>query len=136
MMTTLQAGVMAVLIALPGRMVLQGASEAAYGTAPAAPRSNLTSRRPLSDGIREEAMRSAEAVGRAKAPQQAAPRRRWAGRHPVLLGALIGLGAGLAVSAGEGGSSDLSAGQVAAFLGGTGAGIGAAVGGIVGAVSR
>ena len=60
------------------------------------------------------------------------------GRHPVLLGALVGLGAGLAFTAGTGcaHSSDYTCGEFSLWFGGLGAGIGAGVGGIVALVRR
>jgi hypothetical protein len=64
-------------------------------------------------------------------------RRNWAGRHPVLLGALIGLGVGVSADAiqcvaPESGDNGLPCdARVAAFFGGLFAGIGAGVGAVV-----
>jgi hypothetical protein len=71
--------------------------------------------------------------------QQQRPReRRWAGRHPVLFGALVGLGVGVAVEAavipGADGGEPHSV--YLPMFGGVGAGIGALTGVIVSAVRR
>jgi hypothetical protein len=72
------------------------------------------------------------------ARQQPPPQRGWPGRHPVLFGALVGLGAGLAVEAvvipGRSGGEPHSA-YIPMFAG-VGAGIGSLVGFIVSAVRR
>ena len=70
-------------------------------------------------------------------PQQ--PRQRsWPGRHPVLFGALVGLGIGVAVEMavipGAGGGEPHSA--YLPLFGGVGAGIGSLTGVIVSAVRR
>ncbi len=74
------------------------------------------------------------------------PQRSWAGRHPVLLGTLIGLGVGLGNEvvqcaagvqiiphSGEGLPCDP---RVAAAVGGLSAGIGAGVGAVIGIFVR
>ena len=62
--------------------------------------------------------------------QQPAPQRSWRSRHPVLFGALVGVGAGLAVEAvvipGASGGEPHSA--YLPMFGGTGAGVGALIG--------
>lgn len=70
------------------------------------------------------------------APGQQQPQKRsWPGRHPVLFGALVGLGVGLVVEAavipGESGGEPHSA--YLPMFGGVGAGIGSLVGLIVSA---
>ena len=68
--------------------------------------------------------------------RQPPPRRSWAGRHPVIFGALIGLGVGLGVEAavipGASGGEPHSA--YLPMFGGVGAGSGALVGLILSAV--
>ncbi len=68
--------------------------------------------------------------------RQQPPRRSWAGRHPVIFGALIGLGVGLGVQAavipGASGGEPHSA--YLPMFGGVGAGSGALVGWIVSVV--
>jgi hypothetical protein len=90
---------------------------------------------PLRDGIRVEAARLANArvPDSASAAQVTERERSWPGQHPVFLGTVIGLGAGLAITARSEchKSSDYTCGQIATVLGGIGAGIGAGVGGIV-----
>jgi hypothetical protein len=70
--------------------------------------------------------------------KQPPPERSWPGRHPVLFGALVGLGAGLAIEAavipGASGGEPHSA-YIPMFAC-TGAGIGALVGLIVSAARR
>jgi hypothetical protein len=73
------------------------------------------------------------------AVHQHQPRERsWPGRHPVLFGALVGLGTGLAVEAavipGESGGEPHSAYRP--MFGGVGAGIGSLVGLIVSVARR
>lgn len=64
------------------------------------------------------------------ARQQAAPQRSWRSRHPVLFGALVGLGGGLAVQAvvipGASGGEPHTA--YLPMFGGIGAGVGSLVG--------
>jgi hypothetical protein len=70
--------------------------------------------------------------------QQQTQERGWVGRHPVLFGALVGLGVGLGVEAavipGESGGEPHSA--YLPMFGGVGAGIGALAGLIVSAARR
>ena len=83
--------------------------------------------RTLHEAVKKEAARFAVALGSQPTPQTPARRRHWAARHPVLLGTLVGAGVGLGFLAAEGcGSSDYTCSGLAAFFGGTGAGIGAA----------
>jgi hypothetical protein len=89
---------------------------------------------PIRDSIRLEATRLANTRVPDPAVQGSTqPERSWAGQHPVFLGTVIGLGAGLAIFARSEchKSSDYTCGQIATVLGGIGAGIGAGVGGIV-----
>jgi hypothetical protein len=70
--------------------------------------------------------------------QQQAQQRSWPGRHPVLFGALVGLGVGLVVEAavipGKSGGEPHSA--YLPMFGGTGAGIGSLTGLIVSVARR
>ncbi len=92
-------------------------------------------------GIMREAV-NRESVRLAALPpalRQQQPRERsWPGRHPVLFGALVGLGVGLVVEAavipGESGGEPHSA--YLPMFGGVGAGVGALVGLVVSAVRR
>ena len=88
---------------------------------------------PLRDSIRLEATRLANTRVPDPAAQVTERERSWPGQHPVFLGTVVGLGAGLAITAGSEcrKSSDYTCGQIATVLGGIGAGIGAGVGGIV-----
>jgi hypothetical protein len=88
---------------------------------------------PLRDSIRLEATRLANTRVPDPAAQVTERERSWPGQHPVFLGTVIGLGAGLAITARSEcrKSSDYTCGQIATVLGGIGAGIGAGVGGIV-----
>lgn len=69
----------------------------------------------------------------ARTTNSAAPQPSWPARHPVLLGTLVGGGIGLGVFATNDcrGSSDYTCSALAAFLGGTGAGLGALGGAVV-----
>lgn len=95
----------------------------------------------LPTGIMREAV-NRESVRLAALPpalRQQPPRERsWPGRHPVLFGALVGLGVGLGVEAavipGESGGEPHSA--YLPIFGGMGAGIGSLVGLIVSAARR
>ena len=88
---------------------------------------------PLHDGVKLEAMRLANTRLPDPPVQGTTRERSWPGQHPVFLGTVIGLGAGLAITARSEchKSSDYTCGQIATVLGGIGAGIGAGVGGIV-----
>jgi len=88
------------------------------------------------EAVTREAVRLA-ALPAGLSPQQ--PRERsWPGRHPVLFGAVVGLGVGLGVEAavipGESGGEPHSA--YIPIFGGIGAGIGSLVGAIVSAARR
>jgi hypothetical protein len=87
---------------------------------------------PLRDCLNKEAVRLAKTLAPDSPPQGTEHKRNWAGRHPVLLGVLIGLGVGLAYNATQcGASSDFTCAQLATFFGGIGTGIGAGAGGVV-----
>ena len=92
-------------------------------------------------GISRDAVNreSARLAALPPALRQQQPRERsWPARHPVIFGALVGLGVGLAVEAavipGESGGEPHSA--YLPIFGGLGAGIGSVVGLIVAAVRR
>lgn len=95
----------------------------------------------LPTGIMREAV-NREYVRLAALPlalrQQQSPKRSWPGRHPVLFGALVGLGVGLGVEAavipGKSGGEPHSA--YFPMFGGLGAGIGSLVGLIVSAARQ
>jgi hypothetical protein len=100
-----------------------------------------TSPTPLRDAVRREAARLATnehvatASASAQAAPDAAPQRSWPARHPILLGTLVGTGIGLGVLATHDcrKSSDYTCSGLAAFFGGTGAGLGA-LGGAVASI--
>jgi len=94
---------------------------------------------PLQDAVRREAARLATServatasIAETQSAQGAAPQRSWPARHPVLLGTLTGTGIGLGVLATQDcrASSDYTCSGLAAFFGGTGAGLGA-LGGLI-----
>jgi hypothetical protein len=70
--------------------------------------------------------------------QQPSTERSWRGRHPVLFGALVGLGSGLAIEAAviPGASGGEPHGVYMPMFGGVGAGIGALTGLIVSAARK
>ena len=98
---------------------------------------------PSSDGLRQsiarESAKLAQDPGTTSPQTQQPPQRTWAGRHPVALGAMIGVAGGViwgtAVcrTACEGG---LHTPLWQGFGAGVGAGIGAGIGAIVSAVRR
>jgi hypothetical protein len=97
---------------------------------------------PLHDALRREAARLARNASVTPATSaalhataSAAPQRSWPARHPILLGTLAGTGIGLGVLATHDcrKSSDYSCSALAAFFGGTGAGLGA-LGGAVASI--
>ena len=101
---------------------------------------------PLRDAANREAIQLARTIGTVQPPRSApGGGRSWAARHPALLGALVGLGAGFTIGAarcrypgGEGSScSDYTFPGNARLLGGlTIGGLGAGIGAGVGAVIR
>jgi hypothetical protein len=91
--------------------------------------------RPLHDGVAKAASQIAREPSHRSPgePQQ----HGWARRHPVILGALVGLGTGLVIDAKNcGASSDYTCGKLGVYLGGVGAGIGAGVGALVELATR
>jgi hypothetical protein len=121
------------MLAVPGGAFAPIAPLSADDGAATPYRSFVKAVSPLRDGIRLEAMRLAKARLPQPAAQVTEPERSWPGQHPVFLGTVIGLGAGLAITARSEcrKSSDYTCGQIATVLGGIGAGIGAGIGGIV-----
>jgi hypothetical protein len=94
---------------------------------------------PTNDGRDGTIRESIRLVALPPAVRQQQPRERsWPGRHPVLFGALVGLGTGLAVEAvvipGESGGEPHSAYRP--MFGSVGAGIGSLVGLIVSVARR
>lgn len=103
---------------------------------------HIESERTLRQSVALEATRLAQSRTTASLPSQQAAQRSWAGRHPVLLGALIGAGVGSAIAADSAiGCDDDSewpggcAGSVA-YPVGVVAGIGATVGLVVAWIRR
>jgi hypothetical protein len=99
---------------------------------------------PLRDAATREAIQLAITIGTVQPSSGPARGHSWVARHPVLLGALVGLGAGFTIGAatcrypgGEGSScSDYTFPGNARLLGGLtigglGAGIGAGVGAVI-----
>jgi hypothetical protein len=92
---------------------------------------------PLRRGVEREPVRLANVPMPASAAQGTRRQRNWAARHPVFLGTMIGLGAGLALSLPHcSASSDYTCTQLGAFYGGIFAGVGAGVGGVVSIILR
>ena len=121
-------------------LFLTSAVDVAAQTAASDQRARLRDAQPSATPVHDAVFREGTRLGSAGRVQPAASisDRSWAGRHPVLLGALVGLGAGLAFTAGTGcaHSSDYTCGEFSLWFGGLGAGIGAGVGGIVALVRR
>ena len=91
--------VLVTLLVAPGGLRAQGLVATAYENGiPTAPTT-------LRDATRREAARLAIALAAAQ-PQP--PQQSWAGRHPVLLGTLIGLGTGVSVGATTGADNGIS----------------------------
>ena len=88
----------------------------------------------LRQSIEREAIRMARQSAGAVAPQ--ASSRNWAGRHPVALGMLIGLGGGIACGSAQYYEGERPFGPFVALGAGVGVGIGAGVGAIISAVRR
>ncbi len=84
---------------------------------------------------RTEELRYRVATRSPALPQQPAKKRSWPGRHPVLFGALVGAGAGLAIEAAviPGASGGEPHGAYIPMFVCTGAGIGSLVGYIISA---
>ena len=128
----LQVALIASVLAVPWGTFAQSLSVSADDGAQTPQPSFSVAGGPLRDGVNKEAVRLAKTLAPASPPQGTQHKRNWAGRHPVLLGTLIGLGAGLAYNAAQcGASSDFTCTQLAALFGSLGAGIGAGAGGVV-----
>ena len=132
-MRRLQVALIALLaLAVPGGTFAQSLSVSANPGAQIPPSSFPSHGSPLRDGVTREAVPLANALAPASTPKGKEHQRNWAGRHPVLLGTIIGLGVGLAVNANQcGASSDFTCAHLAALSGGIGAGVGAGVGAVV-----
>ena len=90
----------------------------------------------LAGGIERAAHREASRFRLRQVSTQ--PRRSWAARHPVLLGALIGFGSGFLIGytgGDDGVFDDFTAGFNGWVMGGIGAGAGATVGAVVATLS-
>ncbi|HEY1909877.1 MAG TPA: hypothetical protein VGG73_03060 [Vicinamibacterales bacterium] len=84
---------------------------------------------PVHDSVAQAASRIAREPSKQPGERH---QRGWASRHPVLLGALVGLGLGLVADAKTcRASSDYTCRRLGVYLGGVGAGVGAGVGGLV-----
>ena len=105
----------------------------------AAEPSGQPSSTPIHDAVSRHAARLASAATRSVQPPSTTPNdTSWPGRHPVLLGAVIGMGSGLIFTAATAHnvngcvkSSDYTCTQYSLVLGGSGAAIGAGIGGLV-----
>jgi hypothetical protein len=136
-MRRLAVVLVASVLAMPGGMFAGSVSGSADDRAQMPPPSFSIARGTLRDSVKTQAVQLATGLVPASTPHRPQRQRNWAGRHPVLLGTLIGLGSGLAVGATQcGGSSDYTCAQLAGFFGGIGAGLGAGVGGVVAIASR
>jgi hypothetical protein len=131
-MRRLQVVLIASVLAVPCGTFAQSLSVSADDGAQIPKPSFSIAGSPLRDGVNKEAARLAKTLAPVSQPQGTEHKRNWAGRHPVLLGTLIGLGVGLAYNATQcGAGSDFTCAQLAALFGGLGAGIGAGAGGAV-----
>jgi hypothetical protein len=100
-----------------------------------------TSSTPLRDAVRKEAARLARSDRTSMSTtvrdvqSSVSTERSWPARHPIVLGTLVGTGIGLGVLATHDcrRSSDYTCSALAAFFGGTGAGLGA-LGGAVASI--
>lgn len=105
----------------------------------AAEPSRKRSSTPIQDAVSRHAVRLASTAMRSVQPPSTTPDdTSWPGRHPVLLGAVIGMGGGLIFTAATAHSvngcvksSDYTCTQYSVVLGGIGAAIGAGIGGLV-----
>jgi len=131
-MRRLQVALIASVLAVPWGTFAQSLSVSADDGAQTPQPSFSVAGSHLRDGVDKEAVRLAKTLAPDSPPPGTEHKRNWAGRHPVLLGTLIGLGVGLAYNATRcGASSDFTCAQLAAFFGGIGTGIGAGAGGVV-----
>ena len=85
---------------------------------------------------REAARLATDSPDATAARSRQAPPGSWPGRHPVVLGMLIGLGGGVAWGSAQYYEGQDFFGPLVVFGGGVGLGIGAGVGAIVSAVRR
>jgi hypothetical protein len=86
----------------------------------------------LRQSIEREAIRTAHQRSTGLATQRS--HRSWAGRHPVALGMMIGLGVGIAFGSAQYYEGERPFGPIVALGAGLGVGIGAGVGAVVSAV--
>ena len=101
--------------------------------------SSVTAQTTAPTTIRDAAAREAVRLASARTVQAATstPHRSWAGRHPVVLGTLIGFAGGVVYATpGCSRSSDYTCTGLGLFFGGVGAGLGAGAGGIVALFQR
>ena len=92
----------------------------------------------IRQATRRESVRLAALAAAARQQQQPPPKRSWPGRHPVLFGTIVGVGAGLAIEAAviPGASGGEPHSVYVPMFATFGAGIGALTGLIVSAVRR
>jgi hypothetical protein len=122
-MMRVTAAVMVLVLGASARVLASGGqSEVAQVTGPL--------RQSVERGAIRMARQSAGTV--APAPSQ----RSWIGRHPIALGMLIGMAAGVAVGATQHYEGERPFGPYMALGGGIGVGVGAGVGAMISAIRR
>ena len=133
------ATVLALLLSAPSSVFAQAITGAADKPQESAPLASSTSFTDLRQSLEREAARLSRSEEAATSKQQPSD-RSWAGRHPVLLGALIGVAAGTAWGAAAcssgGCKADSLTGPLMALGAGVGAGVGAGIGAVVAIVRR
>jgi hypothetical protein len=110
------------------------ALEMSTGVSAAGEHEMVQSAGPLRQSIAREAVRLAGQNPVSSTPR--ASQHNWAGRHPVALGMMIGLAAGVAVGASQEYEGKRPFGPLVALQGGIGLGIGAGLGAIVSIANR
>lgn len=94
---------------------------------------------PLQAAALRAVTRLAGEIDNARSQQVPRQRDTWIGRHPVLFGALVGLGLGIGISAAtldESGNPDVTKGDYVLVFGLLGAGTGAGIGALVSFLTR
>lgn len=128
-MQRIVAAILVSLFAIPGGALAQTACEGPCSVTPSGDRAVTSGA--LRAATLKEAVRLSKTLLSTSLRQAPTPQRSWAKRHPVVVGTLVGFGAGLGffvVACSDCDSANPLYGPSALAMGGVGAGIGAAVG--------